>query len=74
MKVPEKRYADTAARSREIYEKDLEKSCENESGLAVSSKSKKTAAVIGEGTGRGWVGYSPCNYVLRSLQLSKTDI
>ena len=39
----------------------------------------KTAAVIGEGRGEGpvhgdWMGYSSRNYVLRSLQLSKTDI
>ena len=51
MKDPEKSPADIAARSREIYEKDLEKSRLNETGLAISYKSKKTAAVIGVGTG-----------------------
>ena len=55
IKDPEKSRADTAALSRKIYEKDLEKSGKNETGLAVSYKSKKTAAVVGEGTvGAGW--------------------
>ena len=45
MKDPEKSRADITALSRKIYEKDLEKSCYNETGLAISYKSKKTAAV-----------------------------
>ena len=45
MKDLEKNCADSAARSREMYEKDLEKSRWNETGLAISYKSKKTAAV-----------------------------
>ena len=45
MKDPEKSHADSAAQSRESYEKDLEKSRWNETGLAISYKSKKTAAV-----------------------------
>ena len=36
--------ADSASWSRESYKKDLEKSCWNETGLAISYKSKKTAA------------------------------
>ena len=52
----EKSCANTAARSRKIYEKDLEKSYESlnmnetiydETGLAISYKRKKTAAVKG---------------------------
>ena len=45
MKDPEKSPADSAAQSRESYEKDLEKSRWNETGLAISYKSKKTAVV-----------------------------
>ena len=45
MKDPEKSRADSAARSRKSYKKDLEKSRWNETGLAISYKSKKTAAV-----------------------------
>ena len=41
MKDPEK----SRARSRKSYKKDLEKSRWNEIGLAISYKSKKTAAV-----------------------------
>ena len=37
--------ADSAAQSRKNYKKDLEKSHWNETGLAISYKSKKTAAV-----------------------------
>ena len=44
MKDPEKSRADSAAWSRESYKKDLEKSRLNETGLAISYKSKKTAA------------------------------
>ena len=44
MKDLEKSRTDSAARIRETYEKDLEKSCWNETGLAMSYKSKKTAA------------------------------
>ena len=44
MKDPEKSRANSAARSRESYKKDLEKSRWNETGLAISYKSKKTAA------------------------------
>ena len=44
MKDPEKSRAATAARSRENYKKDLEKSRWNETGLAISYKSKKSAA------------------------------
>ena len=44
MKDPEKSHADSAARSPESYKKDLEKSHWNETGLAISYKSKKTAA------------------------------
>ena len=76
MKDLEKSRADIAAGSCKIYEKDLEKSGWNETGLAISYNSKKTAAVIGVKPG-GWVGYSPpppTTYVLRSLQLSKTVI
>ena len=45
IKDPEKSCADSAAQSRKRYEKDLEKSRWNETGLAISYKSKKTAAV-----------------------------
>ena len=45
MKDPEKSRADSAARSCESYEKDLEKGRWNETGLAISCKNKKTAAV-----------------------------
>ena len=45
MKDPEKSHADSAARSHESYKKDLEKSRWNETGLAISYKSKKTVAV-----------------------------
>ena len=58
MKDLEKSRADSAAWSREIYEKDLEKSRYNETGLAISYRSKKTAAVIGVGTGGGGVGWA----------------
>ena len=51
MKDPEKSHPDVAAGSREIYEKDLEKSRLNENSLAISYKSKKTAALIGVRTG-----------------------
>ena len=44
MKDLEKSYADSAVWSRESYEKHLEKSRWNETGLAISYKSKKTAA------------------------------
>ena len=44
MKDPEKSRADSAAQNRESYENDL-KSHWNETGLAISYKSKKTAAV-----------------------------
>ena len=44
MKDLEKNRADSAAQSRESYKKDLEKSRWNETGLAISYKSKKTAA------------------------------
>ena len=44
MKDPEKCHADSAARSHESYKKDLEKSYWNETGLAISYKSKKAAA------------------------------
>ena len=44
MKDPEKSRADSVARSRESYKKDLEKNRWNETGLAISYKSKKTAA------------------------------
>ena len=50
MKDLEKSCANTAAQSYEIYGKDLEKSRYNETGLALSYKSKKTAAVIGVGS------------------------
>ena len=41
----------------------------------ISYKSKKTAAIIGVGTrGAGWATAPLTSYVLRSLQLSKTDI
>ena len=45
MKDPENSGADSAARSHELYKKDLEKSHWNEIGIAISYKSKKTAAV-----------------------------
>ena len=45
MKDPEKSRADSTAWSRKSYKKDLEKSRWNETGLAISYKSKKTAAV-----------------------------
>ena len=45
MKDPVKSCADSVARSRKSYKKDLEKSHWNETGLAISYKSKKTAAV-----------------------------
>ena len=45
MKDLETSRADSAARSHESYEKDLEKSCWNKTGLAISYKTKKTAAV-----------------------------
>ena len=45
MKDPEKSSADSVARNRESYKKDLEKSRWNETVLAISYKSKKTAAV-----------------------------
>ena len=44
MKDLEKSRADSAARSRKNYKKDLEKSHWNETGLAISYESKKTAA------------------------------
>ena len=47
MKDPEKRRADIATGSREMYEKDLENRRHNETGLAISYNSKKTAAIIG---------------------------
>ena len=50
--------------SHEIYEKDMEKSHQNETDLAISYKSKKTAAVIGIGTG-GRVGYSPSQLCIK---------
>ena len=40
----EKSRADSAARSRESYKKDVEKSHWNETGSAISYKSKKMAA------------------------------
>ena len=51
MKDAEKSRADIAAGRREIYEKDLEKNRWNETGLAISYNSKKTAAIIGVRTG-----------------------
>ena len=45
MKDSEKSHANSAAQSHESYEKGLEKSHWNETGLAISYKSKKTAAV-----------------------------
>ena len=47
MKDPEKSRADSAAWNCESYKKDLEKSCWNKTGhgLAISYKSKTTAAV-----------------------------
>ena len=44
MKDPEKSHADSAAQSSESYNKDLKKSRWNEIRLAISYKSKKTAA------------------------------
>ena len=44
MKDLEKSHADSTARSCESYKKDLEKSRWNETGLAISYKSKKAAA------------------------------
>ena len=41
MKDPEKCHTHSAAQIHENYEKDLEKSCWNETGLAKSYKSKK---------------------------------
>ena len=49
---------DIAAGSREIYKKALDKSHKNETGLAISCNSKKTAAVIGIRTG-GLGGLQP---------------
>ena len=45
MKDPKKSHADSVVWSRESNEKDLEKSRWNKTGLAISYKSKKTAAV-----------------------------
>ena len=71
MKDPEKSRADSAARSHGSYKKDLEKSCDN------SAARSRESYFIGVGTGgHGWATAPPpifC-YVLRSLQLSKTDV
>ena len=45
MKDPEKSCADSAAQGRKSYKKDLEKNRWNETSLAISYKSKKTATV-----------------------------
>ena len=45
MKNPEKSSTDSAARNHESYKKDFEKSRWTETGLTISYKSKKTAAV-----------------------------
>ena len=69
MKDQEKSRADSAARSRESYKNDLEKSRADSAARSCEHRRRNQGGLGGQ--------FSPppifC-YVLRSLQLSKTDI
>ena len=67
MKNQEKSHADSAARSRESYKNDLEKSRDDSAARSREHRRRNRGAW-------GASAHSILCYVLRSLQLSKTDI